>query len=281
MKKIVTAVWLLVCLCGMVGCTQSGSSEPELDWAAQPLPDILQAWYDDYDRPSLPSNALAGAFFDYYSSYDGAYHHAYELRLLPEFAEGEEPDWEDVSHWLVYFAPYDIETEGYRAADMAEAAAVLLPDYEMPRKSSSWLDYKPDNDSFEPVGWDDHGAEFYVIKGISGDGEKYAVTFWVFEIDEMWFDELYASTSANDAALLGYAREHGAIEETENEITIKLDTAAAMRELLVEDKRHDNMVSRACVEVTFRLSGDEALPFTYLGCRRWPEDNVLEPRFVE
>ena len=287
-NKWLSGIVLLLCLVWAAGCGSSATRHNEAEeWDNKTLPELLQAWYEHKEDPG---DKLKEAFFDYYAAnglYNEDYWHSYELRLLPEFAEGEQPDWEEASHWLTYFAAYDQELGGYRAEDMAAAARVLLADYEMPRKSSGWLNYDPAKDCFEPVGWDDHGTEFYVLQEIGGDGERYRARFLVFELEELWYDELYASTSANGAALLAYARENEGIEESENEITVSLNVSKAMKQLLLDNILADGsrnqpepgMVSRASVEVSFRLSGDEELPFTYLSCQRWPEDRTLGEAF--
>lgn len=222
---------------------------------------------------------------EYYNSIDEPYYHCYELCLMPDFAEGEQPGWDEVSRWLCSFAEYNPEVYSWTAADLQAAADVLLPDYTVPREDSAYLEYDAQNDSFAALGWDaPPDGEYYQFGGIGFKGgidESSWLPHWkdtsylycrIYKWDEMW----YAGQGENSAALLAYAKHFGYTEENMPEMNVPAAFQALLSGEYVKDefgrvlrlKPEEELQASATLSVTFRLSGDKNLPFTYLAAER-------------
>lgn len=191
--------------------------------------------------------------------------HSHELRFLPEFAMNETPDWEDVSRYLCDFAVLtegqyrfgETEADHWNYDDMVAVRDVLLPTAEVERKSSGWLNYIADDDWYEAVGWDTTGTVYYLLtEPIAEDGGVYTAKFAGYPLGEMWFDEDESGGSYNDRVAFELW-EHGG-----DELNYFIDN------VLPGELAAGNLNAAENVTVTFRLSGDEELPLSYLSCRR-------------
>lgn len=59
------------------------------------------------DKIELDRSLLNQKLAEYYTSVNEPFYHCYELCLIPDFAEGEQPSWDEASRWLCSFAEYD------------------------------------------------------------------------------------------------------------------------------------------------------------------------------
>ena len=301
MKKklfVIVALVFVVCLIGVwVGRRNNNDDEIakamaqlEIDYqiyyseifAALNTDYVLDNAVDDMrDKIDLARSLFNQKLSEYYTSVNEPFYHCYELCLIPDFAEGEQPSWDEASRWLCSFAEYD----SWTAADLQAVADALLPDYTVPREDSAYLEYDPQNDSFAVLNWDVPPAgEYYQFDQVIQFAEfnqNYLNPHWkiiselgcyIYKWDEMW----YAGQGENSAALRAYARHFGYTEEN----MPKMDVLAALQALLsgeyVKDefgkvlrlKPEEELRPSEKLRVTFRLSGDKNLPFTYLSAER-------------
>jgi hypothetical protein len=216
---------------------------------------------------------LVGMFYDYYASDDGDYRHEYELRLLPQMSEGSVADWDSASYWLCHFAPYGQNDEGYltwSAADLDKAAASLTASMDsVPREDSAFMTYDSAADEFVSTGWDDNGAVYYRLLDpvIWDDDGVYTATFQGYTVSELWQEGM---DGGNEAVLLELAAQAGTSP-------YEFDAEAAIRELFVNGQADNVLSPSEIVTVSFKLSGNDKLPFKYLSCKRTDMDGNLLP----
>jgi len=111
---------------------------------------------------------------------------------------------------------------------------------------------------------DDSLRRYYLLDHFAAFDDGYEAIFKVYAVDELWYDEAYASASANNAALVDYALSNGYTKEN----LAELDVDAAMYDMLIcdywPDKQGNGLLNRIRLRVDFQLSGDEHRPLTYL-----------------
>lgn len=251
---------------------------------------------------SNTEDTLNDLVYAYYSSMNEPYYRYYELSLLPDFEYGKQPSWEDVSHWLCYQAAYDPETYSWAAADFDAAAAVLLPDYTVPRENSSYVAYDADSDRFISTGWGDNDLVYYHLTSRSMHGYnnnqglfanllpkfiyEYGLNFDIYQVVPDWYEP--DNDSPNSAALRAYARHFSYTDENMQE----LDVYAALHDMLtihnIPDehgkilrlKAGEELQAADQMSVVCRLSGDKNLPLTYYSAKREAHELAMQDCLV-
>lgn len=262
MKKFVTLlVILLAALCVCVGCVDD--SEPETPVTA--LADQLQTGYL-MEQDLATQQKVFWRYYNYNSFHgnggEGIQYllRDHELRFLPEFAAGDEPDWEQVSRYLCDFARSTRNDEGalrWAFDDMVAVRDVLLPTADVERENSGWLNYMADNDCYDAVGWDVNGTVYYLLtEPLAEDGGVYTAKFAGYALGEMWYDEEENSGNYNDRVAYEIWQHGG------DELSYFID------EILPGELAAGNLTCCENVTVTFELSGDKELPLSYLSCER-------------
>lgn len=238
-------------------------------------------------RPETPATALASqldsgylleqdlavqqqVFWRYYLSYDFAVgngdggverniNHSSELRFLPEFTQGKDADWEQVSRYLCDFTPCtrsETVASCWAYDDFVAVAKILLPGAEVLPKDSGWLNYIAEKNCYEAVGWDTSGMVYYLLtEPITCKDGVYTAHFAGFAVGEMWMED-GENAIGNDHTMYELWQHGG--ESLDHFIS----------EILPGELAAGNLQPCENVEVTFALSDDEELPLGYLSCGR-------------
>lgn len=257
MTAILLCVLMLMCFCGC-----EGEKKPE-------TPATMLAWMLDDYLDDLDLAEQQDLFWDYYNYYAEEsvvgyeMSHQNELRFLPDFAEGEQPSWDNAFIFLMDFADIWRNEEGYVCwpqSGLEAAADKLLPDYIIPEESNGWVDYHAeDGGYFQSVGWSIGGAVYYwlTVPVQLADG-VYQAEFFGYALDEVWYDTVdFGPAVSNEAKLCQIALDAG-VEP------IKFDLQMHLPEIL----QAGQLTPCEKLTVSFKLSGDDKLPLTYLSAER-------------
>ncbi len=256
------AVLLIAAVCaGLGGCGEPQQETPATALAWQIQPEYLQ---------DLTLEEQQKLFWDYYTysvMADGKFlNHFSELRFLPEFAAGEQPDWEQACRFLLDFTPYWQDAEGYccwNAADLQQAADILLAGYTVPAEDNGWVWYHPAQGEqqayYQAVGWDNNGAVYYRLNApLAEAAGTYTASFTGYDVGELWQDTPdFAPAENNDSKLCQIAAERG-IDPYDFDLTAEMPALIDAGELIPCEE----------LTVTFTLTGDDELPLCYTSCER-------------
>ncbi len=186
--------------------------------------------------------------------------HSHELRFLPDFATGNVPDWEQTSRYLCDFAVSTRNDEGalrWAFDDMVAVRDVLLPTAEVLPQSSGWLDYIADKNCYDAVGWDTSGTVYYMLtEPLAEDNGVYTARFAGYAVGEMWAYDDDSGKNTNDGRIHELWVDSG------------LDMIEFVDEVLPAELVAENLSRCENLTVTFKLSGDEEMPLSYLSCLR-------------
>lgn len=256
------AVLLIAAVCaGLSACGAAPPETPATALAGQIQPKYLQ--YLTFDEQQK-------LFWDYYTysvmADDKFINHSSELRFLPDFAAGEQPDWEQSCRFLLDFTPYWQDAEGYacwNAADVQQAADILLPGYTVPAEDNGWVYYHPAQGEqpayYQAVGWDTNGGVYYRLNApVTQDNGTYTASFTGYDVGELWQDaQDFAPAENNDAKLCQIALARG-IEPYDFDLAAEMPGIIDAGELTPCEE----------ITVTFTLAGDDELPLCYTSCER-------------
>ena len=256
------ALLVIVAMCaGLCGCGKAEPETPATALAAQIHPEHLaNLAFSDQQR----------LFWDYYTYFvmedDRFLYHTEELRNLPDFAPGEQPDWEQAGRFLLDFTSFWYDAEGYvcwNAADLQQAADILLPGYIVLPQDNGWILYHPAQDGqkayYQAMGWDAGGGVYYRLNTpVTEKAGVYTACFTGYAVGEFWQEELdFAPAETNDAKLCQIALSRG-IDPYNFDLAAELPAIIDAGELTPCEE----------ITVTFRLSGDGDLPLSYTSCER-------------
>lgn len=262
---IVAALVLLACLFPALHIDEWMGGEPEPETPVTALADQLDTGY--LIKQDLATQQKVFWRYYNYNSFHGIGGEGFqyllrdhELRFLPEFAAGAVPDWEQTSRYLCDFAWSNRNDDGalrWAFDDMVAVRDVLLPTAEVERGSSGWLNYIADKDCYDAVGWDANGTVYYLLtEPVTEDDGVYTAKFAGYALGEMWFDEEESGGNYNDRVAFELWQHGG------DELSYFID------EILPGELAAENLTRCENLTVTFRLSGDEELPLSYLSCER-------------
>ena len=211
---------------------------------------------------------LVALFFNYYiedHQYGGPYH-SYELRLLPNFAAREAPDWDQLTQFVFmmstqverdYDGTYTLSKKGFE-----ETVDRFFADIEYSHDSSAFLHLV--EDTYTPTGWGIHDSVYYRLYELSKIGEDTFRAafdgFWFWEEDG--FSQPYDEVSENMRAVMDYVEERK-LEGKKVDIILKILQDPHYSELLKKGEH---------LEITFKLSSEPEYAFTYLSGKRTAED---------
>lgn len=262
-QKILLAVLLSAALLAAVGWLISSYNKdrPQAGTPATALADYLS----DPAALAEPDFALQQWLFWQYYNFtvtfdDRLVLHTDELRFLPDFAPGEEPDWEQTSRFLTSFSPYSRDDEGYlrwQRDDLIQTASVMLLQGDVPRQSSGWLEYIEHKDWYDAVGWDTSGAVYYLLtEPVTEENGVYTAKFNGYAVGELWADNDDFGKNFNDRKMYEMWQESG------------MEQGAFVRDVLPEKLAEGELACCEELTVTFSLSGDDWLPLEYASCER-------------
>ena len=259
-KKLTTILLCVLMLLCFGGCQTEKTPETPATMLAWMLDDYL----DDLDLAEQQD-----LFWDYYNYYAEEsvvgyeMSHQNELRFLPDFAAGEQPSWDNAFIFLMDFADRWRNDEGYvcwSKQGLVSAADVLLTDYTIPEEGNGWVDYHAeDGGYYQSIGWSIGGAVYYWLTAPVqlADG-VYQAEFLGYALNEMWYDAAdFGPAQSNESRLCQIALAAGVEPMKFN-----------LQENLPEVLRAGELTPCEKLTVSFKLSGDDKLPLTYLSAER-------------
>ena len=214
---------------------------------------------------------LISQFFTYYKD------HYYELTYLPDFsAENNEPDWDDLSLYILLRFEYDnkdssapiwqLSDTQFRETMQKHMQPVIYTD-----KPSHYLDYE--NGLYTADGFGLDGAVYYRLLDIAEDDQNiYTATFDMLSFGELELIDREISPNLN--AVLDYAQT--VLHQDPKEVSSSGPKFhQAIEAIFLEDNYAELLDLSGQVTVQFTLTGNPDSPFYYVSCLWQPNESAL------
>ena len=229
---------------------------------AQSLRRVLES-----TKEPMLTQEIITLFYDYYSDYYNTFTadfvtHNKELRFLPSFEKGSVPNWDELTHFIYYFAD-STEKNGktlINKSTFENTVRIYFPDFKYSHKSSQFL--KLLDKYYTPTGWDDHGEMYYKLNKLKKDSHgTFTASFEGFYIEEDVWNEC-PSENLRIVQEKSYEQGFNGNQLAPHELK------EVIRKLILDSNYSRLFTVNETVEIQFELSKDSKYPLRYVSCQR-------------